>query len=76
MNRQPKSLYGRSRPAWAFGNVMKGLDTFGFDVPTFKMRGKSRIDTLCGGVVSVIIFILVIIYSSIKAVDFFDRRNP
>lgn len=69
-------MYGREKPAWAIGNVMRHLDSFGKDIPTFNLRGKSRINTVCGGVVTVMILILVFIYSSIKAVDFFERRNP
>lgn len=76
INKHPRSIYRRERPAWAIGNVMRSVDNFGHDIPTFNLRGESRINTVCGGVVTTMICILVIIYSSIKGVDFFNRRNP
>ena len=75
-NKHPRSLYRRARPAWAIGNIMRQLDTFGQDIPTFNLRGENRINTVCGGVLTTMICTIVLIYCSVKGVDFFDKRNP
>ena len=76
INKHPRSVYRRARPAWAIGNIMRRLDTFGQDVPAFNLRGENRINTVCGGVITTIIFTIVLIYCSVKGLDFYDKRNP
>ena len=74
--RNVRSGYRQKRPAWGIANTMRNLDNFGRDTPQFNLRGENQVNTVYGGVVTIMIFALALIYSSIKAVELVDRSNP
>ena len=55
---------------------MRSIDNFGSEIPQFNLHGETKVNTVCGGVVTSIIFILALIYSSIKAIELASRKNP
>ena len=58
------------------GEVFRRLDIFGQDLPTFILKGRDKVQTRIGGVVSILIFILVLMYASLKFSHLVDRHNP
>ena len=52
------------------------IDLFKRPVPSFNIRGRTAISSLSGGIMSVIIFCLMLFYGSIKFVHLLSRHNP
>ena len=61
---------------WGFQNVMRGLDSFGKEIPSFNLKGENRVNTVVGGIVTTVIFTLSLFYSAIKGIELFERRSP
>lgn len=76
LNKKNRSSYRRQKPSWSIGNTMRGIDSFGQEVPSFNLRGENRINTVCGGVFTAVILTLALIYASLKAIDLAERKNP
>ena len=49
---------------------------FGKEVPSFTIKGRSHVHTLLGGISSVIILTLMLIYATSSFIDFIQRTNP
>ena len=58
------------------GEVFRRLDIFGQDLPTFNLKGKDKVLTRIGGVVTIIISITVLMYAGIKFQHLVTRDNP
>ena len=58
------------------GEVFRRLDIFGQNLPTFILKGKDKVQTRIGGVVSILIGILVLMYACLKFSHLIDRHNP
>ena len=68
--------YGKKGPSWHIGNVVHGFDSYGKDIPAFNMGGQSQITTICGGLVSIFVLFLTIVYASIKGQHLLEKKNP
>ena len=55
---------------------MSSLDTFGKDIPSFNIKGETKISTVCGGVLTAIIWICTISYASVKFAKLITHANP
>lgn len=49
---------------------------FGAKIQTFNMRGRTKINTSCGACVSIMIFILTLIFALVKLEHLVERKNP
>ena len=49
---------------------------FGQTLPMFNIKGKSVITTISGGIITVIIYLIMITYSTIKFVQLSQKHNP
>ena len=58
------------------GEVFRRLDIFGLELPTFNLKGRDKVQTRIGGVVSILIGLLVLMYASLKFSHLVDRHNP
>lgn len=56
--------------------MFHNLDNFGKEVPAFNIGGETRVSTVCGGVISVAVLTLTLIYSVIKLTQLIDKHNP
>ena len=57
-------------------SVMKRMDIFGFDIPTFNIKGESKVMTVSGGLLSFLVGIVFLIYGSLKLSHLIDNHNP
>ena len=64
------------REKWQSGRVLESFDSFGEAVPGFNVKGQDMVTTRVGGVVTVIIGVLVLIYASLKFTHLTTRYNP
>ena len=54
----------------------KDIDIFGTEVPTFNMKGRAKVKTLCGACVTILIFILTLAFALVKIDHLAQRKNP
>ena len=59
-----------------FHSRLVKLDNFAKEVPTFNIKGEPRVNTVCGGVSTILILILALAYAAIKLTELTSRRNP
>ena len=52
------------------------MDIFGVDLPTFNIKGESKIMTFTGGLLSFFVGIVFFIYGSLKLSHLLDKYNP
>ena len=49
-------------------NTLNAIDIFSKPVPVFNIRGRKAVPTICGTMMTLIIAIILVLYSSIKFV--------
>ena len=67
-NRKIGSHFGTSGAKWKLGAFVKSVDSFGQDLPSFNLKGETKVNTHFGGVVTVLILLTALAYASLKAV--------
>ena len=70
------SRFGSSEAKWKIGAVVKNMDWFGSEIPSFNLKGETRVTTLFGGLVTVSIVILSLAYALLKGIHLLHRTNP
>ena len=55
---------------------LKSVDMFGAPVPNFNMRGRAEVKTSCGACISMVIFILTLLFGMLKLQHLVVRKNP
>lgn len=53
---------------WTIVNSVKNMDVFGQEVPSFSLKGKSKITSLFGGVITLLIITLTLGYAGLKGI--------
>ena len=61
---------------WHLNSMVKSIDVFGQPLPMFNLKGTSEVHTMTGGVLSFGIFVVFIIYGSIKMIQLLSKHNP
>ena len=72
----PGNTENRNGRKWKIKNVFKNLDNYGKEVPTFNLGGETRVSTVCGGIISVLVMILTLTYSIVKLTQLINKDNP
>ena len=75
-SKKGKSGYARSVPSWHISKVVKGFDNFAGDIPTFNLKGETKVKTMIGCISTLAIMILVLAYALMKVIHLVERRNP
>ena len=52
------------------------VDAFGESLPTFNVDGKEKIHTICGGVATMLISMIVLAFAALKLEHLISRYNP
>ena len=55
---------------------LKELDMFGESIPSFNLRGKTKVKSFTGGSVSLVIIYIVILFAALKLMHLFSKHNP
>ena len=74
--KETSSSFGRRDAKWKFGTVVTSIDGCGADVPSFNLKGETKVNTLFGGIVTALILLLTLGYSILKAIQLTSRSNP
>ena len=54
----------------------KLIDLFGAPMPTFNIKGETKVMTVSGGVLTIFIFIVFLIYALLKLEMLVTAKNP
>lgn len=77
VNRKASSNSSRKEErSWRFDRVMTNFDSFSMEVPSFNIRGETRVRTLCGSIVTFIILALTISFAVHTSLELVEPQNP
>ena len=62
--------------SWMTGEVFKNIDVFGESLPTFILKGRDKVTTRSGGVATIVITIIALMYAALKFSHLVDKHNP
>ena len=57
-------------------SVLKRFDIFGKPLPGFNIKGNDQVNTIAGGISSILIFGIVLIYATTKLIHLHSKANP
>ena len=66
----------RTNRAWHAQNYIRSMDSFAKDIPAFNINGQSQVQTLVGGCLTLLIFILTFSYATSKMIDLSQKKDP
>ena len=66
----------RSPIAYGIIRALQNIDIFGRSIPGFNIDGKNIIKTPTGGLLSLLIPIIVLIFAGLKFIHMWERYNP
>ena len=52
------------------------MDIFGVDLPTFNIKGETKVMTVTGGILSSLVAVVFFIYATLKLSHMLDKYNP
>ena len=52
------------------------MDAYGKSLPTFNIKGKDRVNTILGGFLSIILYMIIFMYSMFKFTHMVTHENP
>ena len=58
------------------GSLLEKLDAFGEPLPTFNIRGNEQVTTRAGGIATLIIFVVLLVFGGLKFEQLLARKNP
>ena len=76
MNKKISSHHGRKGSAWRMDRVLKNMDSFAKEVPSFNIKGETRVTTVFGGFMTLAISLIVLAYSVMQAVKLIEKSDP
>ena len=55
---------------------MSAIDFFGTHAPTFYLGGKHKVNTCPGGMLSIVMITILLVFSSLKLTKLIHAKNP
>ena len=66
----------KARKSWYMQNFFKKIDIFGKPLPSFNLKGETKVPTLAGGLVTFMIICVFLTYGCLKFFHLIERANP
>ena len=60
----------------ASGDSFRSMDAYGESLPSFNIKGKERVNTIVGGFLSIILYMIVFMYGVLKFTHMVAYENP
>ena len=70
------SRSGAKEAKWKIGSFVKNIDGFGQALPSFNLKGETKVNTVFGGTITVLILSLTVTYAILKCIQLLNRENP
>ena len=75
-NRNENKDTAFSKSKWHMGNVLHYLDSFGSPMPTFNLKGKDKVTSIAGGLLTAFILTLTLAYAIQKLFAIYEKSDP
>ena len=56
--------------------MVESLDMFTQDLPGFNIKGRTKVASVCGAVMSLAIIVIMLLYATLKFIHLMSRVNP
>ena len=66
----------RKRSAWTAQSVLEDIDAFSKPIPVFNIRGKTSVSTWAGGLLTIAIATVVLMFAIIRFEHMMSKYNP
>ena len=74
---QQQNLNGKKKRAWlTTGEGFRRIDAFGQKLPNFNIKGTEQVNTIFGGIFSLVLFMTVFMYGTLKFSHLITKHNP
>ena len=57
-------------------NSLYSLDFFQQPLPMFNIQGKSSVPSICGSIISLLIYSVLMLYATTKGIQMANKHNP
>ena len=64
------------RRVWTIGQVFKKMDSFGQHLPSFNINGNDTVNSILGGIVTLSILMVVLMYGGLRFSHLMNKHNP
>jgi hypothetical protein len=75
-NKKICTSLGAREAKWKIGTIVKKIDVFGQEVPSFNIKGQTKINTIFGGTITVLIILTTFAYAILQSVKLLGKKNP
>ena len=75
-SKKNESRFANKKAKWKIGTFLKNIDQYGQEIPSFNLKGEARVNTLFGGIITILILSLTFIYAVLKGIALIERTNP
>lgn len=62
--------------SWMTGEIFRDMDAFGQSLPAFILKGRKKVQTRLGGVTTILIVTVVLMYAGLKFTHLISKHNP
>ena len=66
----------KKRSAWTAQKVLETVDAFSEPIPVFNVRGKTKVSTGAGGILTLLVAAVVLMYGFIRFEHMLSKYNP
>ena len=73
---QPHQQRTKRKTSWKIGSFLERNDLFGEPLPAFNIKGETTVNTVTGGILSVILVVILLAYGGLKFLHLYDKHNP
>ena len=74
--KRKSSYHSADKSAWRIQSMFRRVDVYGQELPSFNLKGEAHINTMIGGIMTIIILVLTVIYASTKIVQLINKEDP
>jgi len=71
----PKETASR-QPSIGMPRFLKNFDLFPSPIPSFNIKGKTTVQTFAGGTLSLIIYVVTLLFAALKLMHLCSKHNP
>ena len=74
-SKKNESRFANKKAKWKIGTFLKNIDQYGQEIPSFNLKGETRVNTLFGGVITIAIMSLTLAYAILKGIHLLHWTN-
>ena len=56
--------------------MIKNFDSFGKEIPSFNIQGETKVNTMCGGLLTLLIGMVVMAFAANNSIELVNPLHP